>query len=129
MAIILEEEWDLLVWKLLLVTKEGLLTWSEADSWNGDGFDARTDGGIKYRLRSVDEDGNFPYRLEVFKGPDDELIDFYVTQPYREGDGSPSEALAELYPLVGRKVTGAEDSVTMILSDLDALIAKKDQPF
>ncbi|MGI8394452.1 hypothetical protein [Leucobacter sp. W1038] len=128
MALILEEEWDALLWKLYRATKANLLPWAKDEARGGTDFIVSTASGISYKLASVDQDGNFPYRLEIYAA-DGALIDLFVSQAYRENDESPSEALAELYPMVGRQVSGAANTVAVILSDLDSLLKEEKKPF
>lgn len=130
MAIITEDEWNEIAWKLYRATKEGHLRWSEDDYSFSGTYLAFGEGQIGYRLASVDHDGTFPYRLEILRRDDlDTPIDSFVTESFHEGSETTSEAVNDLFLMVARQVSGISDTVKSILDELNGMLGIDNKPF
>lgn len=116
-----EEEWSDIVWGIYRLTRNDQVVWEKSgDPW-AEYYSLSPTAETEYRLSSKDNDGQFPYILEVYRNGSDLPFASYVAEPFHEGDEAVSEALDGLFGLVSRAVTGAPQLAKTLLEELRAL--------
>lgn len=121
------QEWAALANKLLRATQQNALQWkADNDSGEGGPYRTRLPSGNSYVLRARDEDGRFPYLLQVIDAGQNVTAEF-ETVPFGDDfettwEQDASKDLDELFELVGRKVTGAADLARNLVHELDEIL-------
>lgn len=128
-----DEEWLAFAQRLRRATDAGRLQWEIQDPWTENVFIVTVPGNAVYKLASRDEDGQFPYVLEI-KDLDGTKVSEFTTVAYANSwDPSPAESassiLDSLYRDVGRLVTGAPQRAQSLLDGLGELAPPEEDPF
>lgn len=122
MAIFDRTEWRTLVAKLLRGTKEGTLQWAEVVQWPSDYYLLKISDSVSYKLSSKDNDGVFPYKLEILQASD-RVLDSYVSQPYAVAfRATVDEMLDLLHTAIERQVSGAVELHADLMKELNDLV-------
>ncbi len=122
-----DEEWLAFANKLERATELGAISWFHDDeAWNQHTYYTTIPGNAKYELYSRDEDGQYPYVLEISDLDGTKLSEF-TTVPYGdEWDKSSAQRVSamldRLYGRVTRLVTGAPQKAESLLRGLDDLL-------
>lgn len=129
------EEWLKLSSKVNELTRSGSLTWEIDDSAPDPNmaFKATTPSGSTYYLYPEDFDGRFPFIFSVWRGQEKlatfTTIGFNNEGPFDSFEEEASSILANLYPTIGRLVSGAPQTVESLLAELDQLDPRGDVSF
>lgn len=127
------DEWLSFANKLEQATGLGKLRWSGTDAASDPfedkpGYFATIPNNATYRLRSRDNDGEFPFVVTIFDPSGVEVAEF-TTIPFGDiweqnenSDQAASAIIARLYATVARLVTGAPEKARALLNGLDAII-------
>ncbi|MFJ5143482.1 hypothetical protein [Curtobacterium sp. NPDC088465] len=119
-----EDEWAEIAARLVRLTQAHRLSWELEDRQSGQTFVTDATRFTRYELAAKDNDNRFPFTLSVYQrdgANPDRPYDTFETIPFNPEDGSPSDWINDLFPLVRRNVTGAPKIAAALLRELDSL--------
>jgi hypothetical protein len=116
-----EDKIEIIVARLLRMTKQRLLDWEAGGGWNSKGTYAISLPGYSATISSEDSDGLQPFHLQLF---DSQGQPFEVISSERNVDGEwdqRSIALAELYDAARRRALNTDVALDGFLEQLNQI--------
>jgi hypothetical protein len=120
-----EEEWNRIASRLVKLTRAHRITWYTDEQNDHVSYWSNVSQFTSYRLSARDGDDRFPFVLAVYQRSEEDnattFYDSFETVPFSHDDGSASDWINDLFPMVRREVTGAPKIAQALLAELDGL--------